>query len=88
MGESGRAGRGNRTPGLEAAVMGARPFPRAPVSGGGVPGGGGEEPAVTDAVPCRAEEGQQEADLPQALQDPEEGESRRAAPALASGGVS
>lgn len=64
--------------------MGARPFPRAPVSGGGVPGGlggglGGEEPAVTGAVPCRAEEGQQEADLPQALQDPEEGESRRAA---------
>lgn len=30
------------------------------------------------AVHCRAEESQQEADLPQALQDPEEGEARGA----------
>lgn len=39
--------------------------------------------ALTGAVPCRAQEGEQAAELPQALQDPEEGEARpSAAPAL------
>lgn len=40
--------------------------------------------ALTGALRCRAQEGQQEAELPQALQDPEEGEAR---PGAAPGAV-
>lgn len=77
---SGVIGRRGSRERQQRAAMGARPLLRAPVSGGSVPGARGpREPALTGAVRCRAEESQQEADLPQAVQDPEEGEYRGAA---------
>lgn len=61
----GDRGGGNRGPGLGGTAAGARWRGRACRC-----------TALTGAVRCRAAEGEQEAELPQALQDPEEGEAR------------